>query len=161
MQQPVMEQTKLILFAILILVLSGCGTTSTVMDPIEASEVKPYKVSVEYNVSVEDDWKYMFESKLKSELAAARMQSDENDKAANSAEIIFITFRLRDDGTRFMAGIFAGTDEVTSEITVRDAAGAVIGKGVVTTSNSSAWGSNEGYLGDHARDVVKFLRGES
>ena len=154
------RRTVLILCAALTTILTGCGTTSTVMDPINPSEVKPYAVVIEYNVSVVDDWKYLFESKLQTALAVAGMQADEEDKSANSAEISFVTFRLRDDGTRLMAGIFAGTDEVTSEITARDASGAVIGKGVVTTSNASAWGSNDGYLEEHAKDIVKFLLGE-
>lgn len=104
-----------------------------VMDQINASEVKPYAVVIEYKVSVADDWKYLFESKLKTELAAAGVQADKDDNSVNSAEISFVIFRLRDDGTRLMAGILAGTDEVTSEITARDASGVVIGKDVVTT----------------------------
>ena len=154
------KRTVLTLFAVLTMTLTGCGTTSMVMDQINASEVKPYAVVIEYKVSVADDWKYLFESKLKTELAAAGVQADKDDNSVNSAEISFVTFRLRDDGTRLMAGILAGTDEVTSEITARDASGAVIGKGVVTTSNATAWGTNDGYLKEHAKDIVKFLLGE-
>jgi len=156
-----LRQYLILICAMSASIITGCGTTSTVMDPIDASEVQPYSVSVEYNVEVSDDWKYMFESKLDVQLSAARMKADQTDTVSNLAEITFITFRLRDDGTRLMAGIFAGTDEITSNIVVRDSSGNVIGNGTVTTTNSSAWGSNDGYLEDHARDIVKFLQGNS
>ena len=58
-----------------------------------------------------------------------------------------------------MAGIFAGTDEIKSEIIVRNSDGEEIGRSVVTTSNASAWGSNSGDLEDHARDIAAFLSG--
>ena len=150
-----------ILYVVFLAMITGCSTTSTVMDPVNLEEVKPYSVSIEYNTDVADDWKYLFESKLNAALVAAEIKAESGAFGANVAEIKFTTFRLRDDGTRLMAGIFAGTDEVTSEIIVKDSTGMEIGRGVVKTENASAWGSNDGYLEDHAKDIVRFLKGES
>jgi len=108
---------------------------------------------------VEDDWKRLFEVELRDELVRVGLLAPDNAKDANLVSVNFLVFRLRDDGTRFMAGIFAGTDEVKSEIVVRNSDGDEIGRSVVTTSNASAWGTNSGYLEDHARDIAAFLSG--
>ena len=139
--------------------VTGCSTTSVVQDSVSLAEREPVTYEISYQAAVEDDWKRLFEVELRDELVRVGLLASDDAVDTNKVSINFLVFRLRDDGSRFMAGIFAGTDEIKSEIVVRNSEGAEIGRGVVTTSNASAWGTNSGYLEDHARDIAAFLSG--
>ena len=137
----------------------GCSSTAIVQDAVSLSEREPVNYEISYQTAVEDNWKRLFEVELRDELVRVGLLAPDDAKGPNQVSINFLVFRLRDDGTRLMAGIFAGTDEIKSEIVVRNTDGEEIGRSVVTTSNASAWGSNSGYLEDHARDIAAFLSG--
>lgn len=153
------KNIRLMTAFLLFVVVTGCSSTAVVKDEVSLSERKPVNYEIIYQTTVEDDWKRLFEVELRDELVRVGLLAPDDSDSANLVSINFLVFRLRDDGTRFMAGIFAGTDEIKSEIVVRNSDGEEIGRSVVTTSNSSAWGTNSGYLEDHARDIAAFLSG--
>lgn len=149
----------LMMLTLVTLVVTGCSSTAVVQDAVSLSEREPVSYEISYQTAVEDDWKRLFEVELRDELVRVGLLAPEDALDVNQVSINFLVFRLRDDGTRFMAGIFAGTDEIKSEVVVRNSDGEEIGRSVVTTSNASAWGTNSGYLEDHARDIAAFLNG--
>ena len=155
----VKRNIRLMTALLVVMVVTGCSSTAVVQDAVSLSEREPVNYEISYQTAVEDDWKRLFEVELRDELVRVGLLAPEDAENANLVSINFLVFRLRDDGTRFMAGIFAGTDEIKSEIIVRNSDGEEIGRSVVTTSNASAWGSNSGYLEDHARDIAAFLSG--
>lgn len=155
----VKRNIRLMTALLVVMVVTGCSSTAVVQDAVSLSEREPVNYEISYQTAVEDDWKRLFEVELRDELVRVGLLAPEDAENTNLVSINFLVFRLRDDGTRFMAGIFAGTDEIKSEIIVRNSDGEEIGRSVVTTSNASAWGSNSGYLEDHARDIAAFLSG--
>lgn len=155
----VKRNIRLMTALLVVMVVTGCSSTAVVQDAVSLSEREPVNYEISYQTAAEDDWKRLFEVELRDELVRVGLLAPEDAENANLVSINFLVFRLRDDGTRFMAGIFAGTDEIKSEIIVRNSDGEEIGRSVVTTSNASAWGSNSGYLEDHARDIAAFLSG--
>jgi len=155
----VKRNIRLMTALLVVMVVTGCSSTAVVQDAVSLSEREPVNYEISYQTAVEDDWKRLFEVELRDELVRVGLLAPEDAENANLVSINFLVFRLRDDGTRFMAGIFAGTDEIKSEIIVRNSDGEEIGRSVVTTSNASAWGTNSGYLEDHARDIAAFLSG--
>ena len=155
----VKRNIRLMTALLVVMVVTGCSSTAVVQDAVSLAEREPVNYEISYQTAVEDDWKRLFEVELRDELVRVGLLAPEDAENANLVSINFLVFRLRDDGTRFMAGIFAGTDEIKSEIIVRNSDGEEIGRSVVTTSNASAWGSNSGYLEDHARDIAAFLSG--
>lgn len=150
---------RLIVALLVMGAVTGCSTTSVVQDSVSLAEREPVTYEISYQTAVEDNWKRLFEVELRDELVRVGLLASDDAVDTNKVSINFLVLRLRDDGSRFMAGIFAGTDEIKSEIIVRNSEGEEIGRGVVTTSNASAWGTNSGYLEDHARDIAVFLSG--
>ena len=144
---------------IAILAVAGCSSTTAVQDSIPLAERKPVSYEISYQTAVEDDWKQMFEVKLREELDRVGLLAPDDAMDSNQVSINFVVFRLRDDVDRKLGGLWAGTDEVKSEIVVRNSEGAEIGRSVVTTSNTTAWVTNSGYLEHHARDIAAFLGG--
>jgi len=156
-----LTNVRLMMFALMTATVTGCSSTAVVQNAVSLSEREPVNYEISYQTSVEDDWKRLFEVELHDELVRVGLLAPEDALDVNQVSINFLVFRLRDDGTRFMAGIFAGTDEIKSEVVVRNSDGEEVGRSVVTTSNASAWGTNSGYLEDHARDIAAFLSGGS
>jgi len=156
-----LTNVRLMMFALMTAAVTGCSSTAVVQNAVSLSEREPVNYEISYQTSVEDDWKRLFEVELRDELVRVGLLAPEDALDVNQVSIDFLVFRLRDDGTRFMAGIFAGTDEIKSEVVVRNSDGEEVGRSVVTTSNASAWGTNSGYLEDHARDIAAFLSGGS
>jgi len=156
-----LTNVRLMMFALMTAAVTGCSSTAVVQNAVSLSEREPVNYEISYQTSVEDDWKRLFEVELRDELVRVGLLAPEDALDVNQVSINFLVFRLRDDGTRFMAGIFAGTDEIKSEVVVRNSDGEEVGRSVVTTSNATAWGTNSGYLEDHARDIAAFLSGGS
>ena len=145
---------------IAILAVTGCSSTTAIQDSIQLAERKPVSYEISFQTAVEDDWKQMFEVKLREELDRVGLLAPDAAMDSNQVSINFLVFRLRDDADRKLGGLLAGTDEIKSEIVVRNSEGAEIGRSVVTTSNTTAWVTNSGYLEHHARDIAAFLSGE-
>ena len=142
-----------------ILAVTGCSSTTAVQDSIPLAERKPVSYEISYQTAVEDDWKQMFEAKLRDELNRSGLLAPDDAVNPDQVSINFLVFRLRDDASRKLGGLLAGTDEIKSEIVVRNAQGAALGRSVVTTANATAWVTSSGYLEHHARDVAAFLSG--
>ena len=144
---------------IMVVALSACSSTATVMDAVSLSERLHVRYEINYATQVADDYKRLFEIELRDELVNVGLLAPEGAGKTNKVSINFLTFRLRDDGSRLIAGIFAGTDEIKSEVVVSNSDGEKIGRGVITTSNASSWGTNAYYLEEHARDISAFVNG--
>ena len=142
------------------LAVTGCSSTTAIRDSIPLTERRPVSYEISYQTAVEDDWKQMFEIKLSDELDRVGLLAPDDAIDSNQVSINFLVFRLRDDASRKVGGLLAGTDEIKSEIVVRNAEGAELGRSVVTTANATAWVTSSGYLEHHARDVAAFLGGE-
>ena len=142
------------------LAVTGCSSTTAVRASIPLTERRPVSYEISYQTAVEDDWKQMFEIKLSDELDRVGLLAPDDAIDSNQVSINFLVFRLRDDASRKVGGLLAGTDEIKSEIVVRNAEGAELGRSVVTTANATAWVTSSGYLEHHARDVAAFLGGE-
>ena len=145
---------------IAILAVTGCSSTTAIQDSIQLAERKPVSYEISYQTAVEDDWKQMFEAKLRDELDRAGLLAPDDAMDANQVSINFLVFRLRDNASREFGGLMAGTDEVKSEIVVHNSEGVEIGRSVVTTANATAWVTNSRYLEHHARDIAAFISGE-
>ena len=145
---------------IAILAVAGCSSTTAVQDSIPLAERKPVSYEISYQTAVEDDWKQMFEAKLRDELDRSGLLAPDDAVNPNQVSINFLVFRLRDDASRKLGGLLAGTDEIKSEIVIHNSEGAEIGRSVVTTDNTTAWVTNSRYLEHHARDIAAFISGE-
>ncbi len=140
------------------LVAAGCTDTSLSVQKSFAPTTRDtfsYLITPEVDVSAEA--LEIMKTRLQSQLADS-LQSSPN-QPAKKVEIVITNYHMRHGAARAIAGIMAGSDNILSQVTVRDAVtGAVLAEFVVESKNPSAWGTSRGLIEEHIDKIVSYLK---
>jgi hypothetical protein len=144
--------------------IAACGSTSQIRQPIEpvsaATAVftvdKPVNAVPKESDQPPEHFLNAVASYLRTELAKNGRLAKEGDNAL-TIDTRVTEFRMRSGFTRQMFGIFAGKDGIASDVSVRDAAGKVVGNSTVSTYNVMAVGGEEDVARMHAEEIARTL----
>lgn len=146
----------LALAALLAASLAACSTTSTVHRPHTVAAGQQYS----YSFTNENGPDHASEVAELDRMIRHRL--DDAGLLGNSDHRIQVTlshYYVRSNAKRFWAGIMAGRDKVSSTVQVFDASGTEVGRFDVESVNSTAMGSRETLLTEHAGEIVARLTG--
>jgi ribosomal protein S3 len=153
----------LAIFAISVLV-SACGSTSQIRQPVEPLSAATAVFSVEKPVNaVPKDSDQPPEHFLNAITSYLKRDLEKNGRLAKEGQdalkidIKVTEFRMRSGVSRMMFGILAGKDGIASEVSVRDSAQKVVGSATVSTFNVMAVGGEEDIARMHAEEIAKAL----
>lgn len=144
--------------------VTACGSTSQIRQPVEPVSAATAVFSVEKPVNAvpkdsdqpAEHFLAAVTSYLKSELAKNGRLAKEGDDALK-IDIKVTEFRMRSGVTRMMFGLFAGKDGIASEVSVRDSAQRLLGSSTVSTFNVMAVGGEEDIARMHAEEIARTL----
>lgn len=155
-----MKPLHTIIITTAIIIMTGCAGTSSQIEKnytYNASDTFTYKIFNDAKISAKGS--LIFKQKLDIELAKIGLSSAE--KANKKIDITVQNYRMRPGAARALVGIFAGTDNMTSEIIIKDSAtGEVLGELQVVSKNPTAWGTSKGLIEQHADEIVAFIKNE-
>jgi hypothetical protein len=135
------------------LLAAGCaGTSLNVQKAYAPGAGEKYSYTVNPKVEVPAEALDILKARLQSQLA------DRTDPAGRKVEIAITNYYMRHGAARALVGIMAGADNMLSVVTVRDAAGAVVGEFAVESKNPSAWGTSRGMIEEHADKIAAYLK---
>lgn len=138
--------------ALCTLLLAGCaGTSLNVQKAYPPATGEQFSYSVNPKVEVSAEALEILDGRLKSQLGNA-------DGAGRKVEIVITNYYMRHGATRALVGIMAGADNILSQVTVRDAGGAVLGEFTVESKNPSAWGTSRGLIEEHADKIARYVK---
>jgi hypothetical protein len=143
----------------LALVLAGCAsgprTHSGYVLPQGERVVSKVTVPPEMN----DEALGIMNVRLAERLGAGGMLATGPGPGVRELDIRVVNYRMRHGAARALVGVMAGTDNIRSVVTVRDApGGSILGSYEIESSNASAWGTSRGLIQDHADSIVEALR---
>lgn len=98
-----------------------------------------------------------FQQSLESGLMASGAKVDRKSGTL-AVEVNFVSYNMRGDVARVLGGVFAGTDYIQSEVKIRDLNNSeVVGNFTVETRNITIFGSESGYVDEHAKKISSAL----
>jgi len=149
---------KLLVLSSLCLVLVGCaGTSLAIQTPFKFSSSEKFSFQINPQVDVSAEALEIMNERIQSQLAGSLDLP--SSQGVKKVQIAIISYRMRDDVTRALVGIFAGTDYITSQVTVTDGTTAnVIAGFTVKSLNDSAWGPSRSLIERHADNIVSYLK---
>ena len=136
--------------------LPGTGTELTVSKSLnyEGSQYFSYKVESLYKLSDQD--LYVFTNRIETQLKQKLLYQENTNKVI---EITFDNYVMRDNSTRFVAGVFAGIDNITTSVVIKDKnSKKILGAFQVISKNATAWGSTNSLLEQHADKIISYLK---
>ena len=151
------NRMKRIACAFPLLLLSACATTSTVQQQHAPAPGLAYAYTFENNGGDDLAGIARLARIVQERLGDAGLLA-EAATANGRVEVELTHYYVRADATRFLAGILAGRDRITSQVTVLDASGNRFGRFEVDTTNLTAWGSKDGLMEAHAEEIVARLK---
>ena len=102
----------------------------------------------------------IFESRLNQKMEEFGLLSESN--ANTKVEITFVNYYMRHGATRALAGVFAGADNITSIVVIKNIkTSEIISKFQVVSKNPSAMGSAKGLIESHADKIADYLKNGS
>lgn len=155
------------LFATLMLavaaLLAGCGTSAAVQRNYRLTSEERLKLEIVHSKAAgaggfNAETVARFKNHLASQLASSDLLASGKHGKTRLLEVNVTSYRMRSDGARFWAGIMAGKDGIQSTVSIKDmASGRTLMQFTVESSNSTAWGSSQGMIEDHANQIVETL----
>ena len=142
---------------ILGLFLVGCAGTKVIVDrPLEGKHLGKLAYQLISDVEIEASDFESLDNLIIDQLSGNLANS--SSQAITNVKVTVREFRMRSDAARFLVGIFAGTDNILSEVSVTDnGTGKEIANFTVKSLNDSAWGSSASLLSDHAEEIASYL----
>ena len=152
-----MKHTYSLSIALLFVLLTGCaGTNVTVNKQYNYVSTDTFKYNIIDNANVTAQGMDIFKGRLKSKLDEQSLLSNNSNKII---EITFTNYYMRHGATRSLAGIMAGSDNITTTVLIKDKAnGKVVGEIVVISKNPTAVGTAQGLIEGHADKIVSFIK---
>ena len=140
------------------LVAAGCTDTSlSVQKSFRPTTGDTFSYLITPKVDVSAEALEIMKTRLQSQLADS-LQSSPN-QPAKKVEIVITNYHMRHGAARAIMGIMAGSDNILSQVTVRDAVtGAVLAEFVVESKNPSAWGTSRDLIEENIDKIVSYLK---
>lgn len=155
---------KLIACLLFALALYGCASVkSNSLIPYEANNEA--KLSIVINkkdgVDIPDSELEQIKYRIQEGLSQRGLLASRDEESHRTAEIIITSFRMRADSARLVVGMFAGCDNIKSNVTVLDnTRHQELGKAEIKIEECAAWGISDQVIGKYSKGVVAYLAGE-
>ena len=153
-----MKNIKHAVVAIGLIFLVGCAGTELTVDQSYA-----YKTSDSFDHEIIDkanvtaNGMAIFEARLDAKLN--QLELNLSDKGSRKIEITFTNYHMRHGAARALAGVMAGSDNITSTVIIKDTeSDEVIGKLQVVSKNPTATGSARGLIEQHADKIATYIK---
>lgn len=151
---------RVVCIALLAFVLSACGTSSQVTQRHASVPGQQFTYTIENPGGMSAENLATLRAELDRQLRAAGALAA-TPQGAQRVTVTIREYRMRHGAARALVGVMAGKDTIRSTVTVKDAAGKVVGSSEVDSGNATAWGTTGGLVEGHASEIVAFLRGTS
>ncbi len=136
--------------------LPGTGTDITALKEFQPNGLEKFSYELKEWYKLPEIEQGVFENRLKTVLI------EENIFGVDSNLVLEITFEeyfIRNASTRFIGGVLAGIDNITTSVIIKNKEnGQVLGRFNVTSKNATAWGSKNSLIEQHADKIVSFLQ---
>ena len=141
-----------------LLAISACSTSMQIETSYTYIEGEKFKYEVTNKALVQAKDLDVFRTRLDKQLMATDQLANSAKNDAVQVEITITSYKMRSDAARMLLGIFAGTDEMVSNIRVRNSADNTLkAEFEVVSRNATAWGTSDGMIKDNADQIVKYL----
>lgn len=156
-----MKKILAIMLYSFLLLLVGCGSTMKVSKQYQPDSNAVFNYKFETGATVVPmPAMEILKNRLNTESGKRNILAT-GDQSASQVSIIFNEYKMRADGARIMAGIFAGTDAIRTLVIVNDTDNTeTLGEFSVVSKNSTAWGTTKSLIEGHADKIIKYLSGE-
>ncbi|GAA5218971.1 DUF4410 domain-containing protein [Corallincola platygyrae] len=153
-----MHAVKFGLISLLVAFLAGCAGTKVVVEQAYVlNHSDKFEREIIDHANVTDKGMEIFETRLDSQLS--QLGDSSANEATREVEITFTKYYMRHGAARALAGIMAGSDNITSTVVIKDSKdGKVLGKITVVSENPTATGSAKGLIEQHADKIISFIR---
>jgi len=145
-------------------ILTGCGTTNSVKQPLPANTGSKATYQVANIEAKSGDVPQKFKNDVRKYLEKDLKKKGMLAKGEGHRKVnVTITeFQMAEGASRLLFGAFAGKDYVKADINVIDSASnKVIGATTITSQDKMAGGGTELFSSYHAKAISKFLQGKS
>lgn len=153
-----MNKLLLSAFIALVVLLSGCATSMQVHTEHKPIAGEKFKYQIITMAEITEEALGILRARLDDQLSGSGNLANNADGSATQVAIAITSYRMRHGATRALVGIFAGTDNMVSTVTIKDPkTSAVKAQFEVGSRNSTAWGTSRGMIEDHADQIAKYL----
>lgn len=136
-----------------VLLLAGCaGTQSNVRQPLIQTTASDVRLALDNYGGMSPEGRSLLESRL-----AERLGKRLNSSAATELRVRVSYYRVKPAAARLMVGVLAGQDRITSDVSIVDAAGNVLGQTTVDSKNPTAVFTANGLVRGHADAIADFV----
>lgn len=158
-----MNIKNILLIAVVALVTAGCGAKSNALIPyqFDAGDKIDFSISKQESVEVDDEVLTDLNGRIEIGLRQYNLLAGDASAGQRTAEIVITNYEVRDDVTRFMAGILAGCDNIIADVTVKDiGTDQTVGESEIVMKRCDAWGSTSTIHAQFSIGIVKYLSGQ-
>ena len=136
--------------------LPGTGTELTTLEEFQPKGTEKFSYELKDWYKIPETELDVFENRLET------MLIEKNIFGAGSNLVLEITFEeyfVRDASSRFMGGVLAGIDNITTSVIIKNKEnGEVLGRFKAISKNATAWGSKNSLIEQHAGKIASFLQ---
>ena len=136
--------------------LPGTGTELTTLEEFQPKGMEKFSYELKDWYKIPETERGVFENRLETTL------TEKNIFGADSNLVLEITFEeyfIRDASSRFMVGVLAGIDNITTSVIIKNKEnGEVLGRFKAISKNATAWGSKNSLIEQHADKIASFLQ---
>tara|TARA_Y100000768_G_C23850815_1_gene620878 strand:+ start:258 stop:749 length:492 start_codon:yes stop_codon:yes gene_type:complete len=136
--------------------LPGTGTELTIFEEFQPKGMEKFSYELKDWYKIPKIERGVFENRLETTL------TEKNIFGADSNLVLEITFEeyfIRDASSRFMGGVMAGVDNITTSVIIKNKEnGQVLGRFNAISKNATAWGSKNSLIEQHADKIASFLQ---
>lgn len=133
----------------------GCaGTSSNVRSDNRVAQADTFRYEMDNYGGMTPEARSIFDARLRSRLGTRL--ADASDK---TLKVRVTYYRMRHGAARALVGIMAGQDRITSEASIVDASGAILGSLSVDSKNPTALFTSRGLIEAHADEIADYILG--
>lgn len=155
-------KAKFFYFVLFVLLLSGCGATSNVIQKYQPNQTYKlnYSLSAAPQVEVPDEVLKTMQNQIQKSLSEQNLLASEGDNKFHKADILFTHYRMRPDAARLLVGIMAGCDKINSKVTILDSnTKIIVGEAEFESNECAAWGVASQVIKAHVDKIANYLSG--
>lgn len=147
---------KISMLLLLSLSLIGCSTDMIVKQPYTYSSADNFSEQVIDHADVSKQGMSIFQAHLKQQMETLGLTR--SDASTNKVvEITFTDYYMRHGAARTVLGPFSGSDQITTDVVIKDMTGQVVGQFVVVSENSTLQSAHS-LIEDHAEKIAQYLK---
>lgn len=156
-------KTKCIYLVLFVLLVSGCGATSNVIQKYQPDKTYKlnYYLSAAPQVEVPDEVLKTMQNQIQKNLSEQNLLTSEVDNKFHKADILITHYRMRHDAARLLVGIMAGCDKINSKVTILDSdTKKIVGEAEFESNECAAWGIASQVVKAHVDKIANYLSGK-